>query len=92
MPRYTVELTYLVPVYRHVTVDVADPEDAPQAACDAMNRALAGEPIPDRLDYENPTIDFCTGIWSGDEAHDGEPHEIPDTWSRDARLAEDAAH
>ena len=87
MPKFTVEVTYYVPVYRHVVVDVPDANDAPQAAIDALCSEDATNATPAREDYESLSADFVTGIWEGGEAYSGNQHEVPAEWCRDYRLA-----
>lgn len=89
MPKFTVEITYMVPVYRHVTVDVASPEDAPDAAIGAIVNSSDITEYPERIDYECPSNDYCTGIWEGEEAYTGTAHDVPAEWERDYRLSQE---
>lgn len=87
MKKHTVEVTYYVPVFTHVTVEAEDGTDACLKAIDAISAAeQAGTPFPYRLDYEIPSIEFITGIWEGEEAYAGPQIEVPAEWCRDFRL------
>ncbi len=87
MPQYTVEVTHYIPVYQHITIEAADTEDACVKAIDTINtRMLADDPVPARVDYENQSADFITGIWHGDEAYNNAQEEVPAEYCRDYRL------
>lgn len=64
--KYTVEKTYLVPRYRHVTVEAA-------SAQEAVNAALANDDDPGdwKTDHECSRPEFVTGIWEGEHAYQG---------------------
>ena len=76
MTTYTVEVTWNVPEYIHVTVEAERPERA-------MELALAeAADNPDgyrrTLDYDNSGQNDVTGLWEGDEAYpDADEDSLP---------------
>lgn len=65
MPKFTIERTYDVPHYRHVTYEAATFEEALQldSQNDNWDRQTA--------DYETCSPERVTGAWAGDEAYNG---------------------
>jgi hypothetical protein len=63
MAKYTVEVTYYLPIYRHVTVEAETPEAAAIAA-----KAVVADSGRDgeEEDYDCSSPDFVTGIWPGE--------------------------
>lgn len=81
MAKYTVEVTYYVPTYRHVVVHADSPAAAVEVAV-----AIDLTHTTEKVDYECQTPDFVTGIWEGGEAYEGVQHEVPAEWCRDHRI------
>ena len=74
MDTYTVEVTYYLPVYQHVTVEANSPAEAATAA----KQWIADNGWEDQEhDYDCSSPEYVTGIWSGDEAHTGVSLDIP---------------
>jgi hypothetical protein len=70
MPKFTIESTYHLPVYRQRTYKAATPE----AACRlAMDDDGWGDAMED-VDTSGET--YITGIWSGAAAYQGEPAAV----------------
>lgn len=62
MPKFTIESTYHLPVYRHRTYDAATPAEA-------CRQALADDDWSvENFDYETAGETYITGIWSGADA------------------------
>lgn len=73
MPKFTVECTYLVPYFRHVTYNADSPEAAAALALadDEWGKA--------RCDWDASTPHKVTGIWKGENAaYTGEAVPIVD--------------
>jgi len=88
MPKYTVETTYRLPVYRQRTYDAATPIDACRLAIDDEEWGDARE------DVETSGETYVTGIWEGaDAAYCGPmvdvPAEFDETVQRKADLFEE---
>ncbi len=66
MPKFTIEMTYHVPHYRHTTYEAATLEDALELAKQDQNWDHQKE------DWETCTIEEVTGAWRGEDAYDGE--------------------
>ena len=62
MPEFTIETTYRLPVFRHVTYSA----DTPEAACRLAieDKDWSGQ----REDYESSGETYVTGIWEGGDA------------------------
>ena len=72
MPKYTVETTYRLPVYRQRTYDAATPTDAWRPAIDDEGWGDAKE------DVETSGETYITGIWEGaDAAYTGPTVDVP---------------
>ena len=67
MTTFTIERSYLVPVYEHVTVDAADVA----AACVAALDEDAHPWDNDKIDYESARETTVTGAWTGPTAYEG---------------------
>lgn len=67
MPMFTVERSYLVPVYQHVTVAADDVATACTAALDEDAHPWDN----DEVDYESAQATTVTGVWAGPAAYDG---------------------
>lgn len=67
MPMFTVERSYLVPVYQHVTVEAA----GVAAACTAALDEAAHPWDNDKVDYESARETTVTGAWTGTTAYEG---------------------
>ena len=77
---YTIEITSMIPYYRHVTVQARDVEEAIELAfMDA-----GGE---QKLDWEGGEPDEVTGIWEGAIAYSGEVIPIPEPAPKAALLS-----
>lgn len=72
MPRYTVETTYHLPVYRQRTYEAPTPEAACELAIDAEGWGDGKE------DVETSGATYVTGIWKGRSAWSGDPIPVPD--------------
>ncbi|TYR33478.1 hypothetical protein FY036_07835 [Mesorhizobium microcysteis] len=62
MPKFTVESTYHLPVYRHRTYDAATPADACRQAVQDDDWSA------EKFDYETAGETYVTGLWPGAEA------------------------
>ena len=62
MPKFTVESTYHLPVYRHRTYDAATPADACRQTIQDDDWSA------EKFDYETVGETYITGIWSGTDA------------------------
>ena len=67
MQTYTVEVSWTVPEYVHITVEANTP-------IEAMDKALARvaenpDQFQRKLDYESCGPDLVTGLWEGDRAY-----------------------
>lgn len=76
MKTFSVEVTWRVPEYVHLTVEAETPEDAIEKALSEVARD------PNRyernLDYDTCGPDVVTGLWEGDEAYSTDPaKELP---------------
>ena len=67
MPMFTVERSYLVPVYQHVTVEADDVATACTAALDEDAHPWDN----DKVDYESARETTVTGAWTGTTAYEG---------------------
>ena len=67
MPMFTVERSYLVPVYQHVTVEA----DHVTAACIAALDEDAHPWDNDKVDYESAQATTLSGAWAGQTAYEG---------------------
>ena len=67
MPMFTVERSYLVPVYQHVTVEAA----GVTAACTAALDEAAHPWDNDKVDFESARETTVTGAWTGTTAYEG---------------------
>jgi len=67
MPMFTVERSYLVPVYQHVTVEAA----GVAAACTAALDEAAHPWDNDKVDCESAGETTVTGAWTGTTAYEG---------------------
>lgn len=77
MPKFTIESTFMLPVYRHRTYEA----DTIEAAC-AM--AMEDDDWEEQsLDYDSSGAAYLTGAWEGeDAAYAGEVIPIPTEHSR----------
>ena len=66
MPKFTVEVTCLVPEYCHLTVEAASAEEAQRIALEQSR-----EDARWMLSYEGAAPDCVTGVWSGPKAYEG---------------------
>jgi hypothetical protein len=72
MPKFTVESTYHLPVYRHRTYDVTTPAEACRRAVEDDDWSA------EKLDYEMAGETYITGIWPGaDAAYRAESVAVP---------------
>jgi len=72
MPRFTVESTYHLPVYRHRAYNAATPADACRKAIGDDDWSAG------KCDYETAGETYITGIWSGtDTAYRVESTTVP---------------
>lgn len=71
MKPYTVEVTWRVPEYIHLTVEA----DTPARAIERARAEAANNPdaYQRTLDYENCGPDVITGLWEGDEPYPDPP-------------------
>ena len=67
MPMFTVERSYLVPVYQHVTIEADDVATACTAALDEQTNP--GE--NDKVDYDSARETTVPGAWTGPTAYEG---------------------
>ena len=80
MPAITLELTYLLPVYQHVTIQAASVEDACRIALEQETWEHA------RNDYDSSGPTFVNGIWRGhDAAYSGKAARIPMAFREERR-------
>lgn len=72
MPKFTLEGTYRLPVYRHRTYDAATPAEA-------CRQAIGDDDwSSEKFDYETAGETYITGIWSGtDAAYRAESITVP---------------
>ena len=62
MPKFTIESTYHLPVYRHRTYDAATPAEACRQAVEDDDWSA------EKFDYETAGETYITGIWPGADA------------------------
>ena len=67
MTTFTIERSYLVPVYQHITVEAGDVTAAYAAALDEDAHPW----VNDKVDYESAQATTVTGAWGGPTAYDG---------------------
>lgn len=85
MKKYTAEVTFLVPEYRHVTIEV--PDDADLSPEDICQMAIEADGTNEsRLDYETASPTYITGMWVGEEAYRGDVFEIPAEYERSTTI------
>jgi hypothetical protein len=74
MAKFTVEVTFYLPVYTHVTVEAENPEAAAHAAKEHIeNNGWDSQ----KHDYDCSSSEYVTGIWQGEEAYGGKSRLIP---------------
>jgi len=92
MKPYTLEVTWRVPEYIHLTVEADTPTQAiERALAEAVNNPDAYKRT---LDYENCGPDVITGLWEGDEPYPDPPGStlpLPRTYERNLETAIEAA-
>ena len=72
MPKYTIETTYRLPVFRHKTIEAPSVEEACRLAIEDDDWENV------RRDYESAGETFVTGIWQGaDAAYRGTAELLP---------------
>ena len=72
MPKYTIETTYQLPVFRHKTIEAPGVEEACRMAIEDDDWENG------RRDYESAGEIFVTGIWHGaDAAYRGTAEPLP---------------
>lgn len=71
MPKFTIQATYLMPVYRHTVYEASDLT----AACEAA--LLDDDWEASKLDYESARETYLTGAWAGATDHVGPNLPIP---------------
>ena len=92
MKPYTVEVTWRVPEYTHLTVQADTPEQAIERALEEV--ANDPDAHPRTMDYEGCGPDVITGLWEGDEAYPDPPGctlPLPQTAERNLEAAIEAA-
>lgn len=62
MPKYTIETTYHLPVFRHQTIEARTIEEACRLAIEDDDWTLG------RMDFETSGEVYVTGVWRGAEA------------------------
>jgi len=67
MTTFTIERSYLVPVYQHITVEAGDVTGACAAALDEDAHPWDN----DKVDYESARETTVTGAWTGPAAYEG---------------------
>ena len=85
MPKFTVEIEYLLPIYHHVTVAAKTAEEA----CAIVAKQEKNNPIfwdYSRECHDGRSSSYIGGVWEGDRAF-GEPVPLPDSVSEEARKA-----
>jgi hypothetical protein len=78
---YTIEKTYLVPVFMHERIEADTPEEAMQKAIDSDDWEGS------KVDYDSSRATWISAAWEGEEAYPGGDISglpIPDEFS-DAR-------
>ncbi len=92
MKPYTVEVTWRVPEYTHLTVQADTPAEAiERALAEVANNPDAYQRT---FDYENCGPDVVTGLWEGDEPYPDPPGStlpLPQTHERNLETAIEAA-
>lgn len=72
MPKFTIETTYRLPVYRHRTYEAATVEEACRMALEDQDWESAEK------DYDSSGPEHITGAWKGaDSAYGGEALPVP---------------
>ena len=72
MPAFTLELTYRLPVYQHVTIEADTIEEACRIAIDTDDWERATK------DYDSSGPVFVSEAWDGaDAAYQGKSVEVP---------------
>jgi hypothetical protein len=92
MKPYTVEVTWRVPEYTHLTVLA----DSPAQAIELALATVANNPDAHErtLDYESSGADVITGLWEGEEPYPDPPGStlpLPQTPDQDLESAIEAA-
>jgi hypothetical protein len=88
----TVEVTWRVPEYTHLTVQADTPEQAIERALEKV--ASNPDACERTLDYDSCGADVVTGLWEGDEAYPDPPGStlpLPPTPERHLETAIEAA-
>ncbi len=67
MPIFTIERSYLVPVYQHLTIEADDVTAACTAALDTDSHPCEN----DKIDYDGIRETTVTGAWRGPTAYEG---------------------
>ena len=68
---FTVERTYWLPKFQHVTLEAANPEEAARKAL--AQESWDGAKFAD----DDCKPEYVSGLWEAEEAYTGQPHPIP---------------
>ncbi|MGN8119194.1 hypothetical protein [Labrys sp. 22185] len=79
MATFTVERTYLVPVFQHVVVEATSAEEAMRVALDDDNWDSS------KLDYNACRAEFVSGAWEGGVAYGGRALPVPTEFQEASR-------
>lgn len=77
MPLFTIERTYLLPVFQHLTFEAETAEDAMRQALDHDAWESAEK------DYDNSRAVYISGAWEGEEDYVGDCLPIPTQFQED---------
>jgi hypothetical protein len=82
MPKFTIETQYMLPVYRHQTIEADTLEEACQIAVEDDDWTDAKEC------YDGSGEIHVSGVWEGERAYNDTPLVIPDEFlSEDEKKA-----
>ena len=68
---YTVEVTYMLPVYKHVQVEASSAAHACELALEHDDWEHCEE------DYDSSGPEHVTGVWAGTKAYQGRSFRVP---------------
>ncbi|TIX28853.1 hypothetical protein [Mesorhizobium sp.] len=76
MPKFTIESSYSLPIFRHRTYDATTFEEACRMAIEDDDWERSGE------DYESSGSTYLTGAWKGEgSAYTGEAIPVPPSYA-----------
>jgi hypothetical protein len=79
--QFTIEMTFLLPVYRQGTYEAETVEEACKMAVADQNWDSS------KNDYDSCRPEYISGIWKGEDAHVGDNIELPAGFPREISMA-----